>query len=139
MVLRSAFLDTCDKEAGEGRRTALVGAVFFRREDFIEVGVVELSGRSMIVDHADLAWGFMVDGVSEFCRPARLEERREEDGLMMFVVRLMVSGRSYRMVRIEQEGRLKDSGWSMKEQLIPEGFHKLGQMGGFLAKLRRRR
>ena len=136
VVLRSAFLDTGDKEAGEGWRIALVGAAFFRRDDFIGVGFVELSGRS-VVDHADLVWGFMMEGVPDFCRPACLEERRVEDGFMMFVVCLVVSGRGCRMIRIGQEGKLKGGGWSVKKQRIPDGFCKLGQMGRFLAKIRK--
>ena len=99
VVFRSAFFDTGDEEAGEGWRTALVGAAFFRREDFMGVCFVELRGRSMILAHADFAWGFVVAVAVDFCRPACLVERRVEDELM-FVVCLMIFKRYCRMIRI---------------------------------------
>ena len=66
VVLRSAFFDTGDKEAGGEWMPGFIEAASFLKEDFLEACFSVPGEGSIIVSHADLDWGFVVDTAVAF-------------------------------------------------------------------------
>ena len=84
--LRSTFFDTGEEEAGGEWLPGFDGATFVLREDFMVACFFVPEEGSIIVSHADFAWGFVVDVVVAFWWPESLAAQLLEEGLIILML-----------------------------------------------------